>query len=114
MSGKYLVMVGSMEHVPLIRVYYLDRSKKFVCTSIKVENPFKEERYVKELRQFGKGEIEMIREMLRIKGITAVSIETSKLIVHRDPWCQWEEVEGKIKQLIEGVLGENGDFVPVT
>ncbi len=114
MSGKYLVMVGSATHMPLIRVYYLDRSKKFVCASTKVENPFRRERYVEEFKRFGKGEIGMIQEMLHIKGIAAVSIETNKLIVHRDPWCTWEDIEEKIKTLMEGVLGENGDFLPMT
>lgn len=113
MHGDYIVMVGSTAHIPQIRVYYLDRKRAFNCTAAgKIEKPFTKKANQDVLKAFGRNEIEMIKAMLHIDEIKCVSIEPKKLIVHGDPWCKWEDVEPQLAKLIEGVLGENGDFIP--
>jgi hypothetical protein len=56
----------------------------------------------------------MIEEMLRIEGVLTVAIEPNKITVQGESESKWDVFEKKIITLIECVLGENGDFLPVT
>lgn len=113
MSGDYTVVVGIMDLIPLVRVYYLDKRKEFQCVAVTLEKgKHNLEALLDHADAFGKEEASMVKEMISTKGVARVAIEPSKLTVHRHSWCEWEELEPKMKELIEGVLGERGDFIP--
>lgn len=111
MSEIYTILVSRTVHMPLMQVYYLGKTKSFECVETTIEKTLKRDKRKEVMKGLGVNEAIMVKALLGIEGITGISIEPQKLIVHRDPWYEWEEVEERIKNSIECVLGEDGNFI---